>query len=130
MHLPVEAYTKDDELMPCWTTPGGVRVPHCPRCEAQVEMETERCPASGQRMGGYVGYSAPQWPRKQDWRPDLPDDYSFYFIASTSGSSVCCPSGAGTASSLSIGSRSIADRSSLTLNRSRKIRLGARPRWT
>ena len=81
VHLPIEAYTRDDELMPCWTTPGGVRVPHCPRCDAPVEMETERCPDCGQRMGGYVGYSAPGWPRKTDWRPSLPDDYSYYFLA-------------------------------------------------
>ena len=81
VHLAIDAYTKDDELMPCWQVADDIRVPHCPRCEKRVEMETERCPGCGQRMGGYVGYSAPGWPRKYDWRPALPDDYSFYFIA-------------------------------------------------
>jgi len=81
VHLPIEAYTKDDTLMPCWGTADGRRVPHCPRCDGQVEMEAERCPRCGQRLGGYAGYSAPGWPRKYDWRPALPDDYSFYFIA-------------------------------------------------
>jgi hypothetical protein len=81
VHLPIEAYTKDDELMPCWQNADDVRVPHCPRCEKRVEMETKRCPDCEQHMGGYAGYSAPGWPRKYDWRPSLPDDYSFYFIA-------------------------------------------------
>ncbi len=89
VHLPLEAYTKDDVLMPCWKDldpssqreKGKRREAHCPRCDEQVEVETERCPSCGQRMGGYVGYSAPEWPRKYDWRPDLPDDYSFYYIA-------------------------------------------------
>jgi len=81
VHLPIEAYTKDDPLMPCWGKMQGRREPHCPRCDEQVAMEAERCPSCGQRMGGYAGYSAPGWPRKYDWRPALPDDYSFYFIA-------------------------------------------------
>ena len=89
VHLPIEAYSKDDELMPCWKEldpaeqrEHGVRqLPYCPRCQTHVEIETQRCPNCGQRMGQYIGYSAPHWPRKTDWRPALPDDYSFYFLA-------------------------------------------------
>ncbi|MAE66130.1 MAG: hypothetical protein CMJ18_17810 [Phycisphaeraceae bacterium] len=89
VHLPIEAYTKDDELMPCFTELdarqqrelGIRRQPYCPRCETRLEMETQGCPGCGQRLGGYVGYSAPGWPRKTDWRPSLPDDYSIYFLA-------------------------------------------------
>jgi len=81
VHLPLQAYTRDDELMPCWRMIDGTRVPHCPRCDAPVEMQAERCPGCGQRMGGYAGYSVRGWPRKYEWRPALPDDYSFYFIA-------------------------------------------------
>ena len=87
-HLPIEAYTRDDTLMPYWvnldpsqTEDGNPREPHCPRCDAKVEMEAKSCPRCGQRMGGYAGYSAIGWPRKDSWQPDLPDDYSFYFIA-------------------------------------------------
>ena len=76
VHLPIEAYTKDDELMPCWQDADGIRIPHCPRCEKRVEMETERCPGCGQHMGGYVGYSVPGWPRKYGWRPALPDGHA------------------------------------------------------
>ena len=88
VHLPIEAYTKDDALLPYWENldpsqwkKGQRRLPHCPRCGEQVEMEAERCPSCGRRMGGYAGYSAIGWSRKYDWRPALPDDYSFYFIA-------------------------------------------------
>ena len=81
VHLSISAYTINDELMPCWKIEEGRRLPLCPRCSQQVEMETPGCPRCRQRMGGYVGYSAPEWPRKYDWRPELPDDYSFYFIA-------------------------------------------------
>ncbi|MAE66129.1 MAG: hypothetical protein CMJ18_17805 [Phycisphaeraceae bacterium] len=89
VHLPVEAYTLEDALMPYWLDldpvqqrkMGKRRLAYCPRCDRQVEIETARCPGCGQRMGGYAGYSAVGWPRKYDWRPALPDDYSFYFIA-------------------------------------------------
>jgi hypothetical protein len=81
VHLSIDAYTKTDELMPCWQVEDGLRLPLCPRCNQRVEMETSECPNCRQRLGGYVGYSAPDWPRKYDWRPELPDDYSFYFIA-------------------------------------------------
>ena len=81
VHLPLESYTTDDELMPCWASVGGVRTPHCPRCDRPVEMQAPECPECGQRLGGYAGYSVRGWPRKYDWRPALPDDYSFYFIA-------------------------------------------------
>ena len=60
---------------------GDTRLPLCPRCNRRVEMWTPECPGCRQRLGGYVGYSAPGWPRKYDWRPELPDDYSFYYIA-------------------------------------------------
>ena len=87
-HLPLEAYTKGDILMPYWENPdpskatdGNPRSAHCPRCDAKLEKEVDSCPGCGQRLGGYAGYSVKGWPRKDDWRPDLPDDYSFYFIA-------------------------------------------------
>ena len=81
VHLSIDAYTKEDELMPCWELQGDTRLPLCPRCNRRVEMRTPECPGCRQRLGGYVGYSAPGWPRKYDWRPELPDDYSFYYIA-------------------------------------------------
>ena len=89
VHLPIEAYTKDDVLMPYWLDldpsqrekTGRRRRAYCPRCDTEVEIEIEHCPACGQRMGGYDGYSAIGWPRKPDWRPELPDDFSFYFVA-------------------------------------------------
>lgn len=81
VHLSIDAYTKEDELMPCWESQGDTRLPLCPRCNRRVEMRTPECPGCRQRLGGYVGYSAPGWPRKYDWRPELPDDYSFYYIA-------------------------------------------------
>ena len=89
VHLPIEAYTLEDVLMPYWLDLdpaeqrklGKRRQAFCPRCNEEVAVETPRCPGCGQRLGGYAGYSAIGWPRKDDWRPALPDDYSFYFIA-------------------------------------------------
>ena len=86
--LPIETYTRNDTLMPYWENlspsqakDGNPRVPHCPRCDAKVEMEAKSCPPLRTAYGRIRGYSAIGWPRKDSWQPDLPDDYSFYFIA-------------------------------------------------
>ena len=81
VHLPIDAYTKEDELMPCWDIKADLCLPLCTRCNRRVEIQAPECPNCQQRLGGYAGYSTPEWPRKYEWRPELPDDYSFYYIA-------------------------------------------------
>ena len=82
IHLPIEAYSKDDILMPYWVGPHGQKA-HCPRCEKIMQDEPTVCPSCGQRLGGYSSYSAKGWPRKAWGTPEIPwpDDYSFYFLA-------------------------------------------------
>ena len=82
IHLGIEHYSKDDVLAPYWTNVPAKHEPHCPRCDTIFDGQPSQCPQCGQRMGGYLTYSAPGWPRKAPGEntPPLPDEYSFYFV--------------------------------------------------
>ena len=83
IHLGIEHYSKDDVLAPYWTNVPAKHEPHCPRCDTIFDGQPSQCPKCAQRMGGYLTYSAPEWPRKAPGEntPPMPDEYSFYFLA-------------------------------------------------
>lgn len=60
VHLTIDHYTLEDELMPCWGNMDGHegKEPFCPRCEKPIPERPDRCPCCQQRVGFYTSYSA------------------------------------------------------------------------
>jgi len=83
VHVTIDHFTVDDELMPCWGTGerGIVGEPYCPRCESHLPDRPSRCEACGQRVGYYTSYSAWGFPRRAWERPSFPYDYSVTYLA-------------------------------------------------
>ena len=78
VHVTIDQFTVDDELMPCWgSDPEGTsREPYCPRCETLISERPQRCGACGQRIGFYTSYSSWGFPRRAWARPAYPYDHS------------------------------------------------------
>jgi hypothetical protein len=83
VHLTIDDYTLEHELMPCWGELDGYegREPFCPRCEKPIVKRPDRCPNCEQRVGFYTSYSAWGFPRRSWWQPVYAFDYSVTYIA-------------------------------------------------
>ena len=83
VHVTIDRFTVDDELMPCWSSDleGAPREPYCPRCETRIPDRPRRCGACGQRIGFYTSYSSWGFPRRAWERPSYPYDYSVTYLA-------------------------------------------------
>ncbi|NKB71499.1 MAG: hypothetical protein GKR89_30880 [Candidatus Latescibacteria bacterium] len=83
VHVTMDLFTVEDELMPCWGssergTPGQ---PYCPRCESPVPDRPDRCGQCRQRLGFYTSYSSWGFPRRAWDQPSFPFDYSVTYLA-------------------------------------------------
>ena len=60
MHVTIDLFTIEDELMPCWgSTEGGILgEPHYPRYENHILVKPDCCPECAQRIGYYTSYSS------------------------------------------------------------------------
>jgi len=83
VHVTMDLFTVEDELMPCWGSPerGIPGEPHCPRCETPVPDKPSRCHQCDQRLGFYTSYSSWGFPRRAWDRPSFPFDYSVTYMA-------------------------------------------------
>jgi hypothetical protein len=83
VHLTIDDFTHEHELMPCWGELEGVegKAPFCPRCEKPIVEQPDRCPHCDQRVGFYTSYSAWGFPRRSWWQPVYPFDHSVTYIA-------------------------------------------------
>ena len=83
VHVTMDLFTVDDELMPCWGSHdrGVPGERYCPRCETHLAARPDRCPQCGQRIGFYTSYSSWGFPRRAWDRPAYPFDYSVTYLA-------------------------------------------------
>jgi hypothetical protein len=83
VHVTIDHFTTEDELMPCWGSPerGIDGEPHCPRCEAHIPKRPTRCSHCRQRVGYFTSYSAWGFPRRAWDQPSFPFDYSITYLA-------------------------------------------------
>jgi hypothetical protein len=83
VHVTMDLFTVEDELMPCWGSAeqGIPGEPHCPRCETHIPARPDRCPQCDQRIGYYTSYSAWGFPRRAWDRPSFPFDHSVTYLA-------------------------------------------------
>ena len=83
VHVTMDLFTVEDELMPCWgSRERGIRgQPYCPRCENHIPDEPDRCPHCAQRLGYYTSYSSWGFPRRAWDRPSYPFDNSVTYLA-------------------------------------------------
>ena len=83
VHVTIDLFSLEDELMPCWGSPerGIPREPHCPRCEKHIPTKPDRCHQCGQRIGYYTSYSAWEFPRRAWDQPTFPFDNSVTYLA-------------------------------------------------
>ena len=83
VHVTMDLFTVEDELMPCWgSRERGIEgQPHCPRCETHIPAKPDRCPQCGQRLGYYTSYSSWGFPRRAWDQPSFPFDYSVTYLA-------------------------------------------------
>ena len=82
VHVTMDLFTVEDELMPCWGAPerGIPGEPHCPRCEAHIPAKPDRCPQCDQRIGYYTSYSSWDFPRRAWDQPSFPFDHSVTYL--------------------------------------------------
>ena len=83
VHVTMDLFTIEDQLMPCWGSPerGIPGEPHCPRCETHIPAKPERCPKCDQRVGYYTSYSSWEFPRRAWDQPSFPFDHSVSYLA-------------------------------------------------
>ena len=83
VHVTLDLFGVEDELMPCWGSRerGISGEPYCPRCEFHIPARPDRCPQCGQRLGFYTSYSSWGFPRRAWDRPSFPYDNSVTYLA-------------------------------------------------